>query len=83
MKVLLDAAHDVKTPLLLPCEFAAQANALVHQVLPGAAPILTHATDLAGDQKEGLFMWTITPKLMWQKQDRRIDEYAFLSSPLN
>ncbi|KAJ7038504.1 hypothetical protein C8F04DRAFT_1179523 [Mycena alexandri] len=43
------------------------------------APILTPTVQSAdnappNEPKQGLFMWTITSKLMWQQQDRRIDE---------
>ncbi|KAJ6578136.1 hypothetical protein B0H19DRAFT_1062673 [Mycena capillaripes] len=75
MEILLDGAHDIKIPVLLPRDFAAHANTLVSRLQP-ETPILKPATSEGPtvDQKEGLFIWTITSKLMWQQQDRRIDE---------
>ncbi|KAJ7020989.1 hypothetical protein C8F04DRAFT_1274306 [Mycena alexandri] len=84
MDVLLGATHDIKTSVLLPWDFAVHANTFVSEVLnelgvQHEAPILTPAVQSAdnappNEPKEGLFMWTITSKLMWQQQDRRIDE---------
>ncbi|KAJ7178464.1 hypothetical protein C8R43DRAFT_871692 [Mycena crocata] len=79
MDVLLDSSHSIKIPLFLPCAFAAYANSVVN-VLQLKKAMLTPAvpdydfTSYAGEEQEGLYMWNIGPELMWQQQDRRIDE---------
>ncbi|KAJ7188211.1 hypothetical protein C8R46DRAFT_1023637 [Mycena filopes] len=80
--VLLGGTHDIKTVLFLPSAFAVYANTLVDIVLEELevqpqAPVLTPAIqngDINDLHGEGLFVWTITSTLMWQQQDRRIDE---------
>ncbi|KAJ7166898.1 hypothetical protein C8R46DRAFT_1219277 [Mycena filopes] len=88
---LLGGTHDIKTVLFLPSAFAVYANTLVNIVLEELevqpqAPMLTPAIQNAdtvelNEGKEGLFVWTITSTLMWQQQDRRIDEYVARSLP--
>ncbi|KAJ7260404.1 hypothetical protein B0H12DRAFT_1069837 [Mycena haematopus] len=80
LEILLDDAHNIKIPVLLPCDFAAYANALVHAIegqsneAPILRPVTQYAyTDLPGE-REGLYMWNTTSSLMWQHQDRRLDE---------
>jgi hypothetical protein len=70
--------------VLLPCNFAVYANDLVSQAQAAAGlkerkilepPIPAYNfMGQSGDEKEGLFIWRITPDLMWQQLDRRIDE---------
>ncbi|KAJ7464964.1 hypothetical protein B0H11DRAFT_2240393 [Mycena galericulata] len=79
MEVLLESSHDIKIPVLLPCEFAAYANEVVKQMSGGAyLPILKPAVlgvaRPAQSDQEGLFIWSISSDLMWQQEDRRIDE---------
>lgn len=83
MDALLSGTHDIKTLLLLPSDFAAHANTVVNEVMEELgvriqAPMLTPAVLAViappDGLQEGLFMWTITSQLMWQQQDRRIDE---------
>ncbi|KAJ7150573.1 hypothetical protein C8R43DRAFT_951534 [Mycena crocata] len=79
MAMLLESQKNIKTPVLLPCTFAVYANNIVSRLQK--EPMLTPAVPgydftLHGDEEEGLFMWTIGPELMWQQQDRRIDECA-------
>ncbi|KAJ7177752.1 hypothetical protein C8R46DRAFT_1212486 [Mycena filopes] len=81
--VLLGETHDIKTVLFLPSAFAVYANTLVNIVLeelvqpqgPMLTPAIANADTVnLNNGKEGLFVWTITSTLMWQQQDRRIDE---------
>lgn len=72
MDALLDSAHDIKIPVLLPPDFAAYANKVVSQ-MPGRAHLLILEPAVPSSQ-EGLFFWTIPSDLMWQQEDRRIDE---------
>ncbi|KAJ7209957.1 hypothetical protein B0H12DRAFT_1079753 [Mycena haematopus] len=83
IEVLLDSDHDPKVPVLLPCDFAAYANALVKSIqaeaqLPEAPilqPVVSYAsTGDANDPRSGLYIWSIAAELMWQHADRRIDE---------
>ncbi|KAF8217253.1 hypothetical protein K438DRAFT_1954094 [Mycena galopus ATCC 62051] len=85
IEILLDASHDPKIPVLLPCDFAAYANVLVKNIQAEAqlveAPILQPvvsytSTDRESDPRSALYIWSVTSKLMWQRQDRRINEYA-------
>ncbi|KAJ7429213.1 hypothetical protein B0H11DRAFT_1769303, partial [Mycena galericulata] len=71
---LLDSAHDIKIPLLLPCDFATYANEVVNQML--RRPILEVAVpDVHPEPSDqGLFIWRIAHDLMWQQEDRKIDE---------
>lgn len=78
---LLDSAHNIRLPVLLPSDFAAYVNGVVNESqvasqLP-AAPVLELAvpgqTEIL-DVTEGLYLWTIGSPLMWQQLDRRIDE---------
>ncbi|KAJ7175590.1 hypothetical protein C8R46DRAFT_891456 [Mycena filopes] len=93
MKEMLSSQNDLRMPLLLPINFVAYANQLVNKAqtdsglketkfLEAVVPRLdiVSANDMA--DPEGLFWWSIGSDLMWQKQDRRIDEvfevlYAF------
>lgn len=84
---VLNSAHDVVLPVLLPCNFAAFANKLVSDAQAGAglkvSKILKPAAKShkhlvvnpeSDDTTEGLFLWRIGRDLMWQQLDRRIDE---------
>ncbi|KAJ7136550.1 hypothetical protein C8R43DRAFT_1132452 [Mycena crocata] len=79
MDVLLDNHHSIKIPVFLPCAFAVYANSMVdglelkEAMLTPAVPEYDF-TNYAGKEQEGLYMWTIGPELMWQQQDRGIDE---------
>ncbi|KAJ7639668.1 hypothetical protein DFH06DRAFT_1001799 [Mycena polygramma] len=83
LEVLLDSSHDIKIPVLLPCDFAAYANALVGGIqaeaqmerTPLLRPVIQYtSTGGPSDPRSGLYIWRITAKLMWQQQDRRLDE---------
>ncbi|KAJ7658366.1 hypothetical protein DFH06DRAFT_990270, partial [Mycena polygramma] len=83
LEVLLDCSHDIKIPVLLPCDFATHANVLVSGIqaeaqmerIPLLQPAVTYtSTGGPGDPRSGLYIWSIGPKFMWQQQDRRIDE---------
>ncbi|KAJ7226487.1 hypothetical protein B0H12DRAFT_1240615 [Mycena haematopus] len=83
IEIVLDSNHNPKVPVLLPCDFAAYANALVKSIqaeaqLPEAPilqPVVSYAsTGDASDPRSGLYIWSITSDLMWQQKDRRIDE---------
>ncbi|KAJ7611561.1 hypothetical protein DFH06DRAFT_1244477 [Mycena polygramma] len=84
---VLDYAHDVVLPVLLPCKFAAFANKLVGEAQAAAglqvSMILTPAVKAhrhlvvdaeSDDTTEGVFLWRIGRELMWQQLDRKIDE---------
>ncbi|KAJ7669173.1 hypothetical protein DFH06DRAFT_1321200 [Mycena polygramma] len=93
IEVLLDNAHDIKIPLLLPTSFAVYANEIVNHmpepesgnstILKLAIPGTSRPVELVdGFSQEGLYFWTVPSHLMWQQKDRRIDElfevlYAF------
>jgi hypothetical protein len=72
--------------VLLPCEFAVFANDLVSRAQADARirerklllPAVRGFNFLAhpGSQVDGLFLWRLTPQVMWQQLDRRIDEYV-------
>ncbi|KAJ6573300.1 hypothetical protein B0H10DRAFT_1964120 [Mycena sp. CBHHK59/15] len=84
LDILLESAHEIRMPVLLPCDFAIYANGLIKQALIDAGLQETNALDPAipacshsrrsSQETEGLYMWTITSHLMWQQVDRRIDE---------
>ncbi|KAJ7473946.1 hypothetical protein FB451DRAFT_1466358 [Mycena latifolia] len=84
---VLDRAHDIILPVLVPLDFAAYANRLVGEAQAAAglkvarilAPAVKARKDLvvgpdSGDTSQGLFLWRIGRELMWQQLDRRIDE---------
>ncbi|KAJ6448239.1 hypothetical protein C8R47DRAFT_1231049 [Mycena vitilis] len=91
--LLLDNAHDIKIPLLLPTGFAVYANEIINDmpeseannstILKLAIPETSRPAELVdGFSQEGLYFWTVPSHLMWQQKDRRIDElfevlYAF------
>ncbi|KAJ7657416.1 hypothetical protein DFH06DRAFT_1328227 [Mycena polygramma] len=82
--LLLHPQYDLRLLLLLPCNFAVYANNLVSQAQASAGlketkilePALPrfNLLGVSGPEREGLFVWRITPDLMWQEVDRRIDE---------
>ncbi|KAJ6505774.1 hypothetical protein C8R47DRAFT_1315955 [Mycena vitilis] len=84
---ILNRAHDVVMPVLLPCNFAAFANKLVGEAQAAAglkvSKILTPAVKAhkhlvvsseSTDTTEGIFLWRIGRELMWQQLNRKIDE---------
>ncbi|KAJ7131939.1 hypothetical protein C8R46DRAFT_1015571 [Mycena filopes] len=84
LELLLHPQHDICLPVLLPCSFAVYANDLISRAQADAGLQETKLLEPAvpqrnyfsapGDEREGLFIWRITPELMWQQVDRRIDE---------
>ncbi|KAK7055846.1 hypothetical protein R3P38DRAFT_3565744 [Favolaschia claudopus] len=84
IELLLHPQYDLRLPVILPCNFVLYANELVAQAqaLAGLHPckILEPAVpdrELVGrsdEEQEGLFVWRITPEMMWQRLDRRVDE---------
>lgn len=79
---LLDSAQDIKLPILLPLDFADYANAIVKQMpgmgditilIPTCTPVAAPAPR-SSYPEEGLFFWIIPSTLMWQQDNRRIDE---------
>jgi hypothetical protein len=85
--------NDLMLQVLLPCEFATYANALVAraQVQAGLAqtPLLipvvsdSDSEDPDDEEPEMLYFWRIGKDLMWQQLDRRIDEYVLSSLASN
>ncbi|KAJ7623036.1 hypothetical protein DFH06DRAFT_1104714 [Mycena polygramma] len=84
---ILNRAHDVVMPVLLPCNFAAFANKLVGEAQAAAglkvSKILTPTVKAhkhlvvspeSTDATEGIFLWRIGRELMWQQLNRKIDE---------
>jgi hypothetical protein len=71
LELLLHPQHDLCLPVLLPCNFAVYANDLVNQTQAAARlkerkifepPIPAYNfLGQSGDEKEGLFIWKITP----------------------
>ncbi|KAJ7898773.1 hypothetical protein B0H13DRAFT_2664492 [Mycena leptocephala] len=78
--VLLDPAHAIRIPVLVPPDFASYANEVVNQVhgrahLSILKPVLPPIfLDESNHDQEGLFFWIIPTDLMWQQESRRIDE---------
>lgn len=87
LELLLQPEHDLRLLVVLPCNFAVYANDLIGQAQASAGlkerkilePAISGYNFLGttGDEKEGLFIWCVGPDIMWQKLDRRIDEYVF------
>ncbi|KAJ7776447.1 hypothetical protein B0H16DRAFT_1712823 [Mycena metata] len=75
--ILLDSAYDIRFPLLLPLDFVNYANALVKEI-PGMGEVTTLVPVMpsspAAHAGEGLFFWIIPSALMWQQDNRQIDE---------
>ncbi|KAJ7430004.1 hypothetical protein B0H11DRAFT_1714224, partial [Mycena galericulata] len=79
---LLDSTHDIRFPVLLPCDLAAYVNKVVNKGQAKAHLPIAPVLKLAGpgqsqnlaDDIEGLYMWSIGSHLMWQQIDRGIDE---------
>ncbi|KAJ7447582.1 hypothetical protein B0H11DRAFT_2082665 [Mycena galericulata] len=84
---VLDPAHDIIIPLVLPRNLAAFVNHLVGEAQQAVGikiqKILTPTVKGhkhlvvdhdSADAADGLYMWRIGKELMWQQLDRRIDE---------